>query len=493
MHFPRVHWSEGMFLVPQHFQAADAHWDEAIRQRGQWDGPYYYGVHRIEISPTALESKRFQLNVCEARFKDGACISYGAGMGPGQPSTTVGAAAAALPAVGLEEAFARADVARVYLALPSQRSGQASENENGAVDRFRVASRPLMDEAGDTEEDVEFREFNARLMVVPHDPGLRGEPPQLQGYDLLQIAQVKRTGEKRPTPELSENFFPPVLAIDAWPPLGRELILGLFDRIGAKLEELSTNIAQRGIGADTQHAGDVQRMFRLSRLYEAHTSLNVLCHAQGVHPFVAYHELCRTLGQLSVFHPDLKAPEIPAYDHEDLAGIFQKIREQIEFLLDGMVDRYQCVFFIGEGRGMSARLRPEWLGAAWQWYVGVRHNELNDAECRALLRQLDWKLGSEGEVEVYFNNRVKGLGLVDILAAPAAIPAGQEWSFYQVQREGPAWEGVSRERTLALRVKDMLIANKKELTGGRDLLLALPPNARKVLIQFALFAVPVKP
>lgn len=232
MHFPRVHWSEGMFLVPQHFQAADAHWDETVRQRGQWDLPYFYGVHRIEISQTALESKRFQLNACEARLRDGTSVTYGAGMGPGAPSDTVGAAAAALPAIGLEEAFARSDVARVYLAIPSQRAGQNAES-SGAAERFRVSSRPLLDDVGDTEEEVEFRDLNARLIAIPHDPAMPLEPPQLQGYDLLQVAQVKRTGEKRPTPELNENYFPPVLAIDAWPPLGRELILGLFDRIGA--------------------------------------------------------------------------------------------------------------------------------------------------------------------------------------------------------------------------------------------------------------------
>ncbi len=490
MHFPRVHWSEGMFLVPQHFQAADAHWDEAIRQRGHWDVPYHYGVHRIEFSVTALENKRIQLNVCEARFRDGACVSYGAGMGPGVPDASAGAAASALPSVGLEEAFARSDVARVYLALPSQRIGQGGAN--GASRRFSVASRPLLDEAGDTEEEIEFRDFNAQLMIVPHDPSLVGDPPQLQGYDLLQIAQVKRTGDSRPTPELSDTFFPPVLAIDAWPPLGRELILGLYDRIGAKLEELSANIANRGIGADTQHAGDVQRMFRLSRLYEAHTSLNVLCHARGVHPYLAYHEMCRILGQLSVFHPNLRPPEIPAYDHEDLAGIFRKIREQIEFLLDGMVENYQCVYFVGEGRGMSARLRPEWLGAGWEWYVGVRHAEMNDAECRALLPQLNWKIASEAEVEIIFTGRKRGLDLMDILRAPASIPASeQEWSFYQVQRQGPAWDAVARERTLAMRLAERLIGNKDNLKGGRDLVLGLPNN-RKVTLQFALFAVPVK-
>lgn len=492
MHFPRVHWSEGMFLVPQHFQAADAHWDEAIRQRGEWDTPYHYGVHRIEFSVTALENKIVQLNVCEARFKDGTCVSYGAGMGPEVPGTSAGAAASALPSVGLEEAFVRADVARVYLAIPSQRAGQGSSAENSKARRYAVDSRPLTDEAGDSEENVEFRNLNAQLIVVPHDPLSTGDPPQLQGYDLLRLAQVNRSSSNSATPVLSENYFPPMLAIDAWPPLGRELVYELFHRIGKKLEELSSNIANRGIGVDTQHAADIQRMFRLSRLYEAQSSLHVLCHARGVHPYLAYHEMCRILGQLSVFHPDLQPPEILPYDHENLAGIFRTIRRQIEFLLDQMVDQYHCEFFVGEGRGMSARLQPKWLGAGWQWYVGVRHNDLNDAECRQYLSKLDWKLGSEGEVEVYFTKLQKALELLDILAAPAAIPAGQEWSFFQVQRQGRAWEGVAREQTLAMRLADKMIANKDKLKGGRDLVVSLPPNHRKVTFQFALFAVPVK-
>ena len=49
-----VHWSEGMFLRPQHFQAADRHWSELIATSDRWSNPYSYGVWHVEISREAL-------------------------------------------------------------------------------------------------------------------------------------------------------------------------------------------------------------------------------------------------------------------------------------------------------------------------------------------------------------------------------------------------------------------------------------------------------
>src|SRR6476469_8516675 len=39
-----VFWHEGMFLRPQHFQAADRYWSELAEVSQQLDHPYYYGL-----------------------------------------------------------------------------------------------------------------------------------------------------------------------------------------------------------------------------------------------------------------------------------------------------------------------------------------------------------------------------------------------------------------------------------------------------------------
>ena len=42
----------------------------------------------------------------------------------------------------------------------------------------------------------------------------------LSGYEYLPIAQIKRAGEGESLPKLDSQYFPPLLAIDAWPALG---------------------------------------------------------------------------------------------------------------------------------------------------------------------------------------------------------------------------------------------------------------------------------
>ena len=51
-----VHWSEGMFLRPQHFQAADRFWTEFIVQQQRLDHQFPYGLYSLQISETALQN-----------------------------------------------------------------------------------------------------------------------------------------------------------------------------------------------------------------------------------------------------------------------------------------------------------------------------------------------------------------------------------------------------------------------------------------------------
>ena len=49
-----VHWHEGLFLRPHHFQAADRYWAERIQTSESWDHPYNYGLYSLELSREAV-------------------------------------------------------------------------------------------------------------------------------------------------------------------------------------------------------------------------------------------------------------------------------------------------------------------------------------------------------------------------------------------------------------------------------------------------------
>lgn len=126
MRYLPVHWSEGMFLRPQHFQAADRHWNELIRTSQRWDSYYNHGVQSIEISTEALTNYQVEITSCHARMRDGTLVVLDAGNEPDR--------------VGLKEAFKNESEVLVYLAIPKLSLGRP--NARPPADQAINGTRP---------------------------------------------------------------------------------------------------------------------------------------------------------------------------------------------------------------------------------------------------------------------------------------------------------------------------------------------------------------
>jgi type VI secretion system protein ImpJ len=483
-----VHWYEGLFLRPQHFQAAERYWTELVQTSEQWDHPYNYGLTMLEYSKEALANHQFQIHSLKARMPDGTLVSLESGNEPDRLDLKPTLVAMNQGKVDLTEAFGRESTIKVYLAVPKLQLGRANVGYPGQADhaRYLETDQSTQDESrGGEDQTIQVRSLNARLLLSTQD---------LSGYEVLPIAQIRRASEEQAVPRIDPDYIPPVVSITAWPPLGRDIVRAIYDIIGQKIEVLSLQISNRGIGLEGRDPGDLDRIMMLTELNVAFSTLAVLAFAQGVHPFVAYTELCRIVGQLSIFGPKRRSEDIPAYDHDDLAGIFTQIRIRIERLINTVRDyEFEQRYFVGVGMGMQVTLEPKWFNSDWQWYIGVNKGELSEQECRELLSagQLDWKFGSSRQVEILFKHRAEGLRLNLVDRTIRALPSRGEWIYYEVDRkDSPAWRDVQETQTLAMRLKDTLIVNADRLQGERRLSVSL--RGKRVTLQFALFAVPLR-
>jgi type VI secretion system protein ImpJ len=473
MHNLPVNWFEGMFLRPHHFQAADRYWTEATQTSEQWDHQYFYGVRRLELSGEAIANHQVQVNLCHARMQDGTLIS----IDPGQE----------LDRVDLKAAFASESAVMVYLAVPKLKMGLANvaAGTNDGKQRYAATTESLQDEcAGGNDQEIQLRSPNVRLLLSTQDAA---------GYEVLPIARIQRAGQSGATPEVDAMYFPPLLAVDAWPPLGLGIVRAVYDIIGKKIEVLTEQVAQRGITLGSQEPGDLDRLLMLSQLNIASATLGVMAFASGIHPLTAYTEMCRIVGRLAIFGSERRVPDLPRYDHDDLARIFRRVKELIELLLGGVRDyEYEQRFFLGEGKGMRVTIESKWLGPDWQWFVGVQRGSLSEKECLALLSpgELDWKLGSARQVDSLFEFGAGGLQLTPLPQAPRALPPSRDWLYFEVSRQNEAWKDVLQTQTLAMRLKDALIVNRKELQGERKLVVAA--RGKQFALSFALFAVPTR-
>jgi type VI secretion system protein ImpJ len=475
-----------MFLRPHHLQSADRHWTETLALGGQWDNPYNYGLQAIEISQESIANFQFQVNLCHARLRDGTLVT----IEPGEQSDRIDMREALVgqqqAMISLQEAFAANNVVRVYLAVPRLKLGGPNVGEAGetAPIRYRHELRSVPDEnAGGNDQEIALRAVNVRLLLSTEDRS---------GYECLPIAQVQRASDASPQPTLDPQYFPPMVCVEAWNTLARDVVRAIYDLIGKKIEVLAEQVQNRRIGFESQEPGDLDRLVMLSSLNEAYITLGVLTFARGVHPWVAYRELCRIVGRIAIFGEGRRVPEAPRYDHDELAPIFYWVKQQIESLLSRVRDyEYEQVYFEGAGRGMQVTLDTRWLSSDWQWFVGVKRSNITAKECETLLteRFLAWKLASARQVERIFQTRAEGLLLAPLERPPRALPP-RDWMYFEVSRGNASWRDVQETGTLAMRFQEHFIGNLDTLTGQKQLVVRIG-NGRMATLEFALFAVPM--
>lgn len=490
MQYPPVDWYEGLFLRPHHFQALERCWNELQSTSHQWELPFHYGLHALEFSPEALGDYQFDVRRLQARMRDGTIVAFETGEEPDRLDLRdalgrVEASGTGKLGVGLQEAFESQATIRVFLAVPRTKLGRPNV-QTGPSDgdlRYLRSMVTVHDEnRSGHEQEIQVRRLNARLLLSTQDHS---------GYEVLPIAQIKRAGDAHARPQIDPDYIPPVISIDAWPGLGRDIVRATYDVIGERVSVLSQQVQERSIGFAATDASDLNRMMMLAELNGAHTTLAAMAFCAGVHPLMAYVELCRIAGRLAIFSEERRPEETPPYDHEDLGRIFWLIRRRIEALIHTVREyEYEQRFFVGAGLGMQVALDPRWFHADWQWYIGVNKGQLTEQECRDLLTpgELDWKLGSSRQAEILFKRRAEGLQLRPVGRVARALPNRPDWIYYDLRREGPAWRDVQETQTLGLRFKDTLIVNRDRFQGNRTAV--VQTRNGNVELQFALFAVP---
>ncbi len=464
-----VHWHEGMFLHPHHFQAATRYAETNAARGGRWDSPHNWGFRSLDVDPDAIANNRFVVRALRGRLRDGTPVDC-----PGD---------VALPELDLKSALENSRSATVVLAVPVARPGLANAAE-GASDRARylIETVEVEDEnTGVNPLPVEVRILNARLMF--------STSPQA-GFEVLPVARIVKSARADAPPQLDPTFIPPLLAAEASPVLAGGILRAAYDRIGTKIEVLADQVAARSLSFDSRTQGDLLILEQLRELNAAASILNVLSYTPPLHPFPAHAELCQIIGRLAVFGPTRRVPQLPRYDHDDLGGGFWRLKQLLDELLDLVVEpAYKERPFIGAGLRMQVALEPSWVESAWSMFVGVECPLPSD-ECVRLLSQgqLDMKLGSSERVDSIFRLGQAGLKFEYRASAPKVLPDRPGQIYFQIASApgNPEWQNLLRSLTLALRVNEHRVVGSIQ----DERVLSIRVGTDTVPVRFTLFAVP---
>jgi type VI secretion system protein ImpJ len=467
-----VHWFQGMFLRPQHFQQAERHAARNARRASRWQCHHDWGLRSLAIDRDALGNHRFVVRRLKARLPDGTLISV--------PDD------GALEPLDLQPLLESQRDVLILLAVPALRAGRPNVGGSSLDQhpRYRSESVAIEDEnTGDNPQRMELRRLNLRLLAAV-DPSA--------GYETLPLARIAKGPRVEVGPSLDETYIPPLLACDAWEPLGAGILQAIYDRIGTKLDLLVGQATARGLTFDSQAQGERMLVEQIRVLNEAAAVLGVLAFLEGVHPREAYLTLCRLVGQLAVFAPARRVPPLPRYDHDDLGACFWRVKQHLDALLDVFEEpAYKERPFVGAGLRMEVALDPTWLNPIWEVYLGV-NTSLSAEECIRMLTkagQLDMKVGSADRVDALYRHGLAGLSIAPAAQVPHALPVRPGLHYFRVNRDAhPAeWSNVERSLTLAIRLNETRVLGN--IHGQGTLTIQASPG-QTASLQFMLFVVP---
>lgn len=473
MPHPPIHWAEGMFLGPQHLQSADRSLRDLVRTAEDWSTGYSYGFRVLEIDRDALTNRRVLLPRCHARLRDGTHFRY-----PEDASLP--------PATVPDDAFRTpSDRPMVYLAVPRLELGRANSAPAGSdsIARYLVEAVETEDEnQSGSPHVVEYRRLNGRIIV--------GETG-LAGYETLPLFRLKLAETAEAAPEVDDDFIPPLLACDAWPPLREQFLGGIRDHLGSQSEKLSRQMIDRGVAFESGHREDLERILMLHSVNAALGATWNLPSGRGIHPYAAYSELCGAAGHLAVFRSKRRLPDLPRYNHDDLAGTFFPLRAMFS-VVEGQ--DYIKRPFIGDGQRLRVLLEPEWLGSKWAFYVGVESELSDQAVDRLLMTELDLKIASSNEVNAIFRDALQGIPLLLESQPPRDFPranGAQRWSYWRVDRQSFRWEVVEKKtRDLGIRLNQAQVEGN---LAGEQPVRIRQPDGRLIELTFALYAISAAP
>jgi type VI secretion system protein ImpJ len=467
-----VHWYEGMFLRPHHFQASHRYLVDLSRRNHNWDVAYNWGLRSIDIDQEALANQRLVVHSLEARLRDGTPVAI--------PRDGVVAPLDLRRALQAKDASAFV----VYLAVPTLYAGRRNiaPERNGDLRYYQEDLDREDENTGGNPQMVPVRALNFQLLAGH----------QLQtGYEAIPIAGLEKSAQADAGPQLDLSFIPPLLSCDAWKPLSDGILRALAERLGKKIDWLVQQMTTQGITFDRQAPGDALVLRQLQQLNEAVSTLTVLLSAPGVHPLTAYTELSRIVGKLAIFGATRRPPDLPQYDHDQLGPCFAALKQHLDTQLDIVVEpEYKERPFIGAGARMQVALEPSWLEPSWRMFIGAQ-SALDTPQAVTLLTksgQLDMKVGSSDRVEDLFRQGATGLRFVADTLPPQTLPKIPGQIYFQLLSDpkNPEWMNVKKSLTLALRLNESLIVgtiqNQRRIT--------IKFAGRNVTMQFSLYVVP---
>jgi type VI secretion system protein ImpJ len=432
-----VFWNEGLFLHPQHFQAADEATAGQIDLLRLYGLPYFWGLRRLVFAGSAPDHA-ISVERLEAVFPSGAAVNV--------PFDT------SLAPLALGRDWPPPDkpgTLYLGLALPKNSGANAAPESAGefAGKRFVYAEDPdaLPDMYGTCAPSPVQRLKYAPILIRDMDI------ERYADFECLPIAVLRRVGEHT---ELDPLFLPPLLCMDASPQLTamiREVRSAALSCAG-RLAGYKTTV-----NAESPDMRFTLNFTALGILNRQVPALEHLQSAPNTHPWHVYGVLRVFAGELSAFYDNMDClgrssadPDgVPDYNHGNPRACFEPLCRLLSTLMTKLgIDESKALQLLPEAPYFAADIPEEFISPSCRYWLCVRADALTESMAEEFPRFA--KLGARDQLNLIIAKALSGVPLIRTPSAPPGFLKRSDTAWYSVDSAHPLWQNIVEQGTISL-------------------------------------------
>lgn len=432
----RVHWYEGMFMQPHHFQMGDRQRAVEDLEKIQASQDFWWGVSDLKINQIALSGYRIKIDSGRFRLKDGTWINLPENAYAEERSFED------LHSKGNDSMAVWVGIRRPEPHLPIVH--ELGEDNTGAVRTHVIRETQVYDEnTGENEKTVQARLWNVRIFI--------GSTPGDQ-YEAMKIGELSLSASNRP--EFNGDVSSAFLNIGASGFL-MERIRNMVVKLNNQAAFLQKELATRRIVLISNPEKVVTYLLRLQVTGSFGLVLKQLVISGQTHPFQVYLELIRLAGNLVALSPETPLI-IPDYDHDNAGQLMNKLIGDIEGMIEGdvAVDYDERAFEFSKG-GHRCRLDKKWMhkeaNEVSTFYLCITADHSDD-HVDKMLSHFNVKIGPPSRMQDIKRMRTQGIGCRRIRRIPSGLPDRNGLHYYQLDfsRKSDFWEDLNRDMMLVI-------------------------------------------
>ena len=424
----KVIWSQGMYLLPHHFQQEARYVERLVDARVRCVSPFAWGFSELVLDAGLLAQGRIGLARAAGVMPDGTPFCM--------PQLD------ALPdPLDIDPAL-KGEV--IHLALPLQREGlgeiSMDDDTDAAITRFRTVLDPVHDntDAAAEPEEVQTGVLGMRLLRA------RDLTDAYLALGVAEVAERRSDGMVK----LEGRYVPPQVVCDASGHLSEALglIHGLVRMQG---HGLASRMGQPGHGVS-----EISDFLMLQLLNRNEPVLRQLTEAPSLHPRQLF-DLCLQLaGELSTFTPSQRRPgEFALYRHDDLRGSFDPLFASLREMLTRVPDPAAVHISLADwGHSVRKALVKNLDLVRASTFVLAVGAQLPGEHLRRRFPDHAKVAPADDQFMRRVNGNLEGIALHALGTVPRELPFHAGYQYFEVDRGGDLWQRFEATGALALHV-----------------------------------------